>query len=92
MFQERARTLEGFALALDGLCICLAFTGALALRALHPSLPLLQMLPAEPWASSYWARSDYAINLAVNLFVWIAYIRRSRIYINGDAGRLACRE
>lgn len=80
MFRERANGIQAISLSVDIFCICLAFGLALLLRFFHHDLPLLSGIPAQPWTTNQFVRSDYAVLLGVSLTVWVVSLRRSGVY------------
>ena len=87
MFSERARTGQAISLVVDAACICLALGAALALRLGQDAIPGLRELSSYEWTPALVGRSEYAIILVAFVFVWTAYLRRSRLYVDGDARR-----
>ncbi len=85
MFRERATSLQGISLFLDVCCLCLAFFTAFLLRVFHESLPILNKIPAVPWAAEQITRSDYAALLAVSTVTWVLTMRGSRLYVSTGA-------
>jgi exopolysaccharide biosynthesis polyprenyl glycosylphosphotransferase len=79
VFQERARSFQGVFLFLDAVCIAAAFGLGFLLRFHHERIPLLGKIPQIPWVG--YSRSDYALLFLTVLLVWLATLRRSRLYL-----------
>ena len=80
MFQERVRTLQGFSVTVDVVCLCIAFAIALILRIYHVTIPLLQRVPSIPWQHENVVPSSYAVLLGVSVVAWVLSMRWFGLY------------
>jgi exopolysaccharide biosynthesis polyprenyl glycosylphosphotransferase len=86
VFRERARTLQGFAVALDLVCVALAFGSAALLRLMHEHLPLLSALPTQPWQPERAIPAEYAVLLGTSALAWLISLRRGGTALGGNEG------
>jgi exopolysaccharide biosynthesis polyprenyl glycosylphosphotransferase len=86
VFRERARTLQGFAVTLDLVCVALAFGFAVLLRLMHEQLPLLSALPTQPWQLERAIPSEYAVLFATSALTWLIALRGSGAARSGNDG------
>jgi exopolysaccharide biosynthesis polyprenyl glycosylphosphotransferase len=77
MFSERTRTANGVSLALDAVCLVLAFALGLILRTFHESIPLLSRIPSIRWVPENPVRSEYALFLVSSVAGWIGSLSRA---------------